>query len=63
MTVYVHEPRTIKTGRRESNRLWRLLRGVLAHRRQGPSTHRLPEHLLRDIGLQRIGGKIARRMR
>jgi hypothetical protein len=41
----------------------RLLVRLFARSRRRPSPDRLPEHLLRDAGLDRIGGRTIRRRR
>ncbi|HET6156923.1 MAG TPA: hypothetical protein VFE34_01130 [Dongiaceae bacterium] len=62
MTVYVHKSRAFTSNRAGRNWLAKLLQAFLA-RRILPSTHKLPDYLLRDIGLQRVSGRVTYRHR
>lgn len=46
----------------ETNRLSKLMARV-ARRWRRPRTDRLPDYLLRDAGLERVGGMTRRRLR
>jgi hypothetical protein len=52
----------MEIGLGETNRLSTLMTR-LARRWRRPSTVRLPDYLLRDAGLERIGGVTRRRLR
>jgi hypothetical protein len=56
------QPRSFEIGLCGPNWLSRLLASLFARRRK-PSADRLPDHLLRDAGLERVGGVIRRRPR
>jgi len=56
------QPRSVEIGLGETNWLSKLM-GRLARRWRRPSPERLSEHLLRDAGLERVGGVTRRRLR
>jgi hypothetical protein len=56
------QPRSMQIGLGETNRLSRLM-ARLASRWRRPSVDQLPDHLLRDAGLERIVGVIGRQPR
>jgi len=56
------QPRSGRIGLGETSRLSKLM-ARLATRWRRPSVERLPDHLLRDAGLERIVGVIGRRPR
>jgi hypothetical protein len=63
MTVYVHNTQVAAPRSREAGWLGKLLRSIFAQRWAAPSPHRLSDHLLRDVGLQRTAGRITHRAR
>jgi hypothetical protein len=56
------QPRSIEIGLGETNWLSRLM-ARLTGRGRRPSVDRLPDYLLRDAGLERVGGAIRPRRR
>jgi hypothetical protein len=52
----------VEIGLGETNWLSRLI-ARMTRRGRRPSTDRLPDYLLRDAGLERVGGVIRHRMR
>ena len=62
MTTLLMQPRSGRIGLVETNRLSKLMTR-LARRLRRPSAERLPDYLLRDAGLERVGGVTRRRLR
>jgi len=56
------QPRSMEIRLGETNRLSTLV-ARLARRWRRPPTDRLPDYLLRDAGLERVGGVTRRRLR
>jgi len=56
------QPRSMEIGLGETNWLSTLI-ARMTRRGQRPSTDRLPDYLLRDAGLERVGGVTRRRLR
>lgn len=61
---YLTEPRSIPAGRGTMNRLARALHFVFARRlRRTLPARMLSDHLVRDVGLDRVSGRVRRRAR
>jgi uncharacterized protein YjiS (DUF1127 family) len=56
------QPRSVEIRLGETNWLSKLM-ARLARRSRRPSTGRLSDHLMRDAGLERVGGVTRRRLR
>ena len=63
MTYFVQRPAPSRAGEDRTNRLSRLWQWVLAQRPGRPTTDRLSNHLLRDIGLDERGRGVGRHHR
>ncbi|HJT14870.1 MAG TPA: hypothetical protein VJ790_19760 [Dongiaceae bacterium] len=62
MTRSLVQPRSIEIGLDETSWLSKLM-ARLVRRSRMPSTDRLSDHLMRDAGLERVGGVTRQRMR
>ena len=63
MTQFVIQPRSTGVGLGEINWFSKLLAAMAVRRWRAPSVQGLSDHLLRDAGLERIGGQTRHRLR
>lgn len=63
MTQIAMQPRSSGIEVGGTNWLAKLLARVTVRRWRAPSTEKLSDHMLRDAGLERIGGQTRRRLR